>query len=54
MKYYTTKEISKILVLSIRTIQKLIRTKRLKAYKISNRLLVEESTLKDYNNAKEI
>lgn len=54
MKYYTTKEISKILGLSIKTIQKLIRTKQLKAYKVSNRLLVEQSTLKDYINARQV
>ena len=51
MNYYTTKEISEILGLSIKTIQKLIRTKQLKAFKIGNRFIVEESTLKDYINA---
>lgn len=50
MNYYTTKEISEILGLSIKTIQKLIRTKQLKAFKIGNRFIVEESTLKDYIN----
>ena len=36
MNYYTTKEISEILGLSIKTIQKLIRTRQLKAFKRSN------------------
>ena len=50
MNYYTTKEISKILGLSIKTIQKLIRTRQLKAYKVGGRFIVEESALKDYIN----
>ena len=50
MNYYTTKEISKILGLSIKTIQKLIRTRQLKTYKVGGRFIVEESTLKDYIN----
>ena len=54
MNYYTTKEISEILGLSIKTIQKLIRTKQLKAFKVGGRFIVEESTLKDYINARKV
>ena len=46
MNYYTKKEISEILGLSIKTIQKLIRTRQLKAFKVGNRFIVEESTQK--------
>lgn len=54
MNYYTTKEISEILGLSIKTIQKLIRTKQLQAFKIGNRFIVEESTLKDYIKERQV
>ena len=48
MKFYTTKEISCILGLSIKTIQKLIREKQLQAYRVGGRYLVSEETLKEY------
>lgn len=54
MNYYTTKEISEILGLSIKTIQKLIRTRQLKAFKVGGRFIVEENTLKDYINARQV
>lgn len=54
MNYYTTKEISEILGLSIKTIQKLIRTRQLKAFKIGGRFIVEKSTLKDYIKEKQV
>lgn len=54
MNYYTTKEISEILGLSIKTIQKLIRIKQLKAFKVGGRFIVEENTLKDYINARQV
>lgn len=46
MKFYTTKEISCILGLSIKTIQKLIREKQLQAYRVGGRYLVSEETLR--------
>ena len=48
MTFYTTKEISCILGLSIKTIQKLIREKQLQAYRVGGRYLVSEETLKEY------
>ena len=54
MNYYTTKEISEILGLLIKTIQKLIRTRQLKAFKVGSCFIVEESTLKDYINARQV
>ena len=54
MKFYTTKEISCILGLSIKTVQKLIRARQLKAYKVGGRFIVEEITLKDYINDRQV
>ena len=54
MNYYTTKEISCILGLSIKTIQKLIRTKQLQAYKVGGRFIVEENTLKEFIQNKKV
>lgn len=48
MKYYTTKEISCFLCLSIKTIQKLIRDKQLEAFRIGGRYLIEEKTLNEF------
>ncbi len=48
MKYYTTKKISCMLVLSIKTIQKLVRDKQIVAYGIGGRYLIKESDLIDY------
>lgn len=48
MKYYTTKEISCMLALSIKTIQKLVRDKQIVAYRIGGRYLIKESELIDY------
>lgn len=54
MKFYTTKEISCILGLSIKTIQKLIREKQLQAYRVGGRYLVSEETLKEYINNRKV
>ena len=48
MKYYTTKELSQILCLDVKTIQKLVRTKQLEAFKVSGRYIVSDVTLKDF------
>ena len=48
MKFYTTKEISCILGLSIKTVQKLIRERQLQAYRVGGRYLVSEEILKEY------
>lgn len=52
MKYYTTKEISCILGLNVKTIQKLIQEHKLVSFRISGRYLVEETSSKDYINAR--
>ena len=54
MKFYTTKEISCILGLSIKTIQKLIREKQLQASRVGGRYLVSEETLKEYINNRKV
>ena len=54
MKYYTTKEISCILGVNVKTIQKLIREHKLVAFRISGCYLVEETSLKDYINARKV
>ena len=54
MNYYTTKEISCILGVNVKTVQKLIREHKLSAYRISGRFLVEETSLKDYINARKV
>lgn len=54
MKFYTTKEISCILGLSIKTIQKLIREKQLQAYRVGGSYLVSEETLKEYINNRKV
>ena len=54
MKFYTTKEISCILGLSIKTIQKLIRERQLQAYRVGGRYLVSEETLKEYINNRKV
>ncbi len=54
MKYYTTKEISCILGVNVKTIQKLIREHKLEAFRISGRYLVEEKTLKEYINERKV
>ena len=54
MKYSTTKEISCILGVNVKTIQKLIREHKLVAFRISGRYLVEETSLKDYINARKV
>ena len=46
MKYFITQEISNILGLKIRTIQKLIRDKKIIAFKLGNRFRVAETDLK--------
>lgn len=48
MKYYSTKEISNILGLKIKTIQKLIRSKKLKAFKLGKVYRVAEYDLKQF------
>lgn len=54
MKYYTTKEISCILGFNIKTIQRLIREHKLKAYKMFGRYLVEEQALKEFIQEKKV
>lgn len=54
MTFYTTKEISCILGLSIKTIQKLIRERQLQAYRVGGRYLVSEETLKEYINNRKV
>lgn len=48
MKYFITQEISNILGLKIRTIQKLIKDKKIIAFKLGNRFRVAETDLKTF------
>ena len=54
MKFYTTKEISCILGLSIKTVQKLVRERQLPAFRVGGRYLVSEDTLKEYISARKV
>lgn len=54
MKLYTTKEISCILGLSIKTVQKLVRERQLPAFRVGGRYLVSEDTLKEYINVRKV
>ncbi len=54
MKFYTTKEISCILGLSIKTVQKLIRERQLQAFRVDGRYLVSEDILKEYINVRKV
>lgn len=54
MKFYTTKEISCILGLSIKTVQKLIRERQLQAFRVGSRYLVSEDILKEYINVRKV
>ena len=54
MKFYTTKEISCILGLSIKTVQKLIRERQLQAFRVGGRYLVSEDILKEYINVRKV
>ena len=54
MKFYTTKEISCILGLSIKTVQKLIRERQLQAFRVGGRYLVNEDTLKEYISVRKV
>lgn len=54
MKFYTTKEISCILGVNVKTIQRLIREHKLEAFRVANRYLVSESTLKEYIENKKV
>lgn len=54
MKFYMTKEISCILGLSIKTVQKLIRERQLQAFRVGGRYLVSEDILKEYINVRKV
>ena len=54
MKFYTTKEISCILGLSIKTVQKLVRERQLPAFRVGGRYIVSEDTLKEYISARKV
>lgn len=52
--YYNTREVSKILGLTIKTIQKLIRNKHLIAYRVSNHYLIADTDLKLFIESKKV
>ena len=48
MVFYTTKDLSNILCISVKSIQRLIRQHKIQAYRVGGRFLVEENELVRY------
>ncbi|MFV0275453.1 MAG: helix-turn-helix domain-containing protein [Bacilli bacterium] len=54
MQYYSTNEISKMLGLKIKTIQKLIRDKKIIAFRVGKRFRVADTDLKQFIESQRI
>lgn len=54
MKFYTALEISEMFNLSLKLIQKMLKEKQIKSFKIGKKYLVSEDNLKQFIQSKEV